>query len=114
MATSAQPEELKRHLQALAADGKVAGIVSAGDVARSKPAPDTFQTTLDRAGCAPEEAVVLGDTVWDIEAARGAGLRAVMVLTGGAFSQAELEAAGAVAVYPDCAALLAAGFPEGL
>jgi hypothetical protein len=38
----------------------------------------------------------------------------VAVLTGGAYSRAELEAAGAVAVYPDCAALLAAGFPDGL
>jgi phosphoglycolate phosphatase-like HAD superfamily hydrolase len=57
---------------------------------------------------------VVGDTVWDVASARRAGVRAVAVLTGGAYSQAELAAAGAVAVYGDCAALLAAGFPDGL
>jgi len=50
----------------------------------------------------------------DLIAARKAGLRTVALLSGGAFSRAELEAAGAVAVYPDCAALLAASFPDAL
>jgi hypothetical protein len=41
-------------------------------------------------------------------------VRPVAVLTGGAYSRAELTAAGAVAIYTDCAALLAAGFPDDL
>jgi phosphoglycolate phosphatase-like HAD superfamily hydrolase len=50
--------------------------------------------------------------VWDVEAADRAGIRTVAVLTGGAFSEQELEEAGAVEVYRDCAALLDSGFPE--
>ena len=114
LATSAKPEELEPSLEALQADGRLAGIVSSGDVEESKPAPDIFELALAKAGCRPEDAVVVGDTVWDIQAADAAGLRTVAVLTGGAFSRAELEDAGAVAVYEDCAALLASGFPEGL
>jgi HAD superfamily hydrolase (TIGR01509 family) len=114
LATSAKPEELEQHLESLAARDKLAGVVSSKDVEQSKPAPDIFLATLQRAGCAADEAIVVGDTVWDVIAAREAGLRTVALLSGGAFSQAELEAAGAVAVYPDCAALLAASFPDGL
>jgi HAD superfamily hydrolase (TIGR01509 family) len=113
LATSAKPEELQQHLRVLEAEGKLAGIVSSEDVDESKPAGDIFELALHRAGCDAAAAVVLGDTVWDVESAQRAGLRAIGVLTGGAYTRAELEAAGAVAVYPDCAALLAAGFPEG-
>jgi HAD superfamily hydrolase (TIGR01509 family) len=114
LATSAKPDELERHLETLAARDKLAGVVSSKDVERSKPAGDIFQATLQRAGCDADEAIVVGDTVWDVLAAREAGLRTVALLSGGAFSQAELEAAGAVAVDADCAALLAASFPDGL
>jgi HAD superfamily hydrolase (TIGR01509 family) len=114
LGTSAKPDELERQLGALDAQDKLAGIVSSEDVERSKPARDIFAVTLERAACAPAEAVAIGDTVWDIIAAQKAGLRTVAVLTGGAFSAAELRAAGAVAVYADCTALLAAGFPDGL
>jgi HAD superfamily hydrolase (TIGR01509 family) len=112
-ATSAKPEELQRHLRVLEAEGKLAGIVSSEDVDESKPAGDIFELALYRAACDAAAAVVLGDTVWDVESAQRAGLRAIGVLTGGAYTRAELEAAGAVAVFPDCTALLAAGFPEG-
>jgi HAD superfamily hydrolase (TIGR01509 family) len=114
LATSAKPEELERHLKVLEAEGAIAGIVSSQDVDESKPAADIFELARRRAGCDADEAVVLGDTVWDVEAARRAGMQAIGVLTGGAYSRAELEAAGAIAVYDDCAALLAAGFPEQL
>jgi phosphoglycolate phosphatase-like HAD superfamily hydrolase len=56
--------------------------------------------------------VAVGDAVWDIEAANGAGIRTVAVLTGGAFGEQELREAGAVEVYRDCAALLDSDFPE--
>ena len=114
LATSAKPEQLEFLLGALEAEGKIAGVVSSGDVEASKPEPDIFAAALERAGCAADEAVVVGDTVWDVIAATKAGVRTVGVLTGGAFSRAELEEAGTVAVYQDCAELLASGFPDGL
>ena len=79
-----------------------------------KPAPDIFGLALERAGVSPEDAVVVGDSIWDIEAAKEAGVRVAAVMTGGAFSRAELEEAGAYAVYEDCHELLEAGFPEEL
>jgi HAD superfamily hydrolase (TIGR01549 family) len=66
------------------------------DVEASKPEPDLVRAALDKAGVS--EAVMVGDTPWDIEAARRAGLDTICVLTGG-FSQAELTGAGALAVY---------------
>jgi len=113
MATSAKPEEIAQRLDALGVDQSIlAGIVSSGDVQRSKPAPDIFVEACKRAHCAPAEAVVIGDTVWDMQAARAAGARAVAVLTGGAFSRAELMQAGALAVYEDCAEMVAKHFPR--
>jgi phosphoglycolate phosphatase-like HAD superfamily hydrolase len=67
---------------------------------------------LRRAGATADETVAVGDAVWDVEAARGAGIRTVAVLTGGAYHEEALEEAGAVAVYEDCAALLDSDFPE--
>ena len=113
-ATSAKPEELEHHMQELEAEGKVAGVVSSEEVQETKPAPDIFELALKRAESAAEEAVAVGDSVWDVESAKEAGVRTVAVMTGGAFSRAELEEAGAFAVYEDCAELLEAGFPEEL
>jgi HAD superfamily hydrolase (TIGR01509 family) len=113
MATSAKPEEIAERLDKLGVSRDIlAGIVSSGDVARSKPAPDIFVEACKRAHCRPEQAVVIGDTIWDMQAARAAGTHAVSVLTGGAFSAAELRAAGAMAVYEDCADMVAKGFPR--
>lgn len=112
LATSAKPDELEPYLEALEARDRVAGIVSSADVDESKPSPDIFELALERAGASAADALAVGDTVWDVESARRIGLRTVAVLTGGAFSRAELEQAGAVAVYRDCAEILEAGFPE--
>jgi HAD superfamily hydrolase (TIGR01509 family) len=116
LATSAKPEQIEGILRTLELDEHsqaLDGVISSGEVDQAKPEPDLFEKTLTRAGCSPDEAVVVGDTVWDVEAASRAGLRTVGVLTGGAYSQRELEEAGAVAVFEDCAALLASNFPEG-
>src|SRR5215217_1527515 len=110
--TSAKDEELEHHMQELEAEGRIEGIVNSSAVANPKPAPDIFELALQRAGASPDETVAVGDTVWDVEAADAAGIRTVAVLTGGAYSRQELEEAGAVAVYEDCAALLESGFPE--
>ena len=113
-ATSAKPEELEHHMEELEAEGKVAGVVSSEEVEETKPEPDIFELALQRAESSPEEAVAVGDSVWDVEAAKEAGVRTAAVMTGGAFSQAELEEAGAYAVYENCTELLEAGFPEEL
>ena len=113
LATSAKPEELEHHMKELGAeDNIVAGVVSSDEAEESKPAPDIFGLALQRAEVSPEDAVVVGDSIWDIEAAKEAGVRVAAVMTGGAFSRAELEEAGAYAVYQDCHELLDDDFPE--
>lgn len=112
LATSADPEELDHSLEALEAEGKLAGIVNSSDVEESKPAPDIFGLALQQAGVEAQEAVAVGDTIWDVESAKAAEIRTVTVLTGGAFSKEELKEAGAIEVYKDCAELLESGFPE--
>jgi HAD superfamily hydrolase (TIGR01509 family) len=111
-ATSAKPEELKHHLSALDAEGKISGVISSGDVEEGKPEPDIFALALKKSGVSREESIVLGDTIWDVEAANRCGLRTACVLTGGAFCRKELEDAGAVVVYRNCAEALALGFPQ--
>jgi HAD superfamily hydrolase (TIGR01549 family) len=67
------------------------------DVEATKPEPDVVKAALSKAGT--DDAVMVGDTPWDVEAARKAGLETIAVLTGGAYSEAELREAGAVAVF---------------
>jgi phosphoglycolate phosphatase-like HAD superfamily hydrolase len=110
--TSAKDEELEHHMGELEAEGRISGVVNSSDVENSKPAPDIFELTLERAGASPDETVAVGDAIWDIESANATSIRTVAVLTGGAFSEQELRDAGAVGVYRDCAALLESGFPE--
>jgi HAD superfamily hydrolase (TIGR01509 family) len=111
-ATSAKPEELKHTMKVLGGKKLIDDIVSSTDVEEGKPEPDVFELALKKAGVRPDEAVALGDTIWDIEAAERCGIKTAVVLTGGAFGREELEHAGAVAVYRDCAEALKKGFPE--
>jgi len=67
------------------------------DVEATKPEPDLVKAAIGKAGTG--DAVMVGDTPWDVEAARKAGLPTIAVLTGGAYSAAELGDAGALAVY---------------
>ena len=112
LVTSAKPEELEEDLDRLETEGKIAGIVNSSDVEESKPAPDVFELTLEKTGGSADETIAVGDSVWDIESAAKAGIQTVAVLSGGAYSEEELEEAGAVAVYNNCAELLDSGFPE--
>jgi HAD superfamily hydrolase (TIGR01509 family) len=105
LATSAEKSDLDGLLAAIDADDAIDGVTSAGEVDAAKPAPDLFTVALGEAGTAPEATVVVGDTVWDLAAARKVGLPCVAVLSGG-ISRAELEDAGAIAVYDDVAAIL--------
>ena len=104
LATSATDEEVSALRRALDADDAISAVTSSADVELAKPEPDVFTVAMRKAGL--DDAVVVGDTRWDVEAATKAGLRTVGVLSGG-ISRAELLDAGAVEVYDDVSALLA-------
>ncbi|HEV3401341.1 MAG TPA: HAD-IA family hydrolase, partial [Acidimicrobiales bacterium] len=74
-------------------------------VGASKPAPDIFEVALEKLELDPDRTLVVGDTVWDLDAAGKLGLEVVCVLTGG-HQREELEKRGALAVYEDVAELL--------
>jgi HAD superfamily hydrolase (TIGR01509 family) len=100
LASSASGSELRRMREVLAADDVIDGVVTGDDVERSKPDPQIFEIARDRAGVDPTLVVAVGDSVWDVEAARAAGMGCVGVESGG-FSRHELAEAGAIAVYRD-------------
>ncbi|WP_406730147.1 HAD family hydrolase [Streptomyces sp. NBC_01794] len=105
LATSAGGAELKALRRAIDADDVIAGVASADDVEAGKPAPDPVHQALELVGASAGEAVFVGDTVWDMKAATRAGVRAVALLSGG-IPRADLEQAGAAAVYQNPADLL--------
>jgi HAD superfamily hydrolase (TIGR01509 family) len=96
LASSSPEEEIERYLELLDVRSLVDDWTTKDDVARTKPEPDLVRAALEKAGEA--DAVMVGDTVWDVEAAGKLGIPTVCVLTGGR-SREELERAGAVAVY---------------
>jgi HAD superfamily hydrolase (TIGR01509 family) len=106
LATSAPESELKNLRTVLDIEDAISVVTSSNDVDTAKPAPDIVEVALAEAGVGANEAVMVGDSVWDVEAAMRAKVRCIGVLSGGV-SEAELRDAGAVAVYPDVAALLA-------
>ena len=107
LASSASKEELDHYINLLNASDLVDAGTSSDDVENTKPAPDIFSTALKKVGgIEPEEAIVVGDTPYDVEAAAKCGVAAVGLLSGG-FPEEALRSAGAVAIYADVAALLA-------
>jgi HAD superfamily hydrolase (TIGR01509 family) len=104
VASSASEDELVPLLDACAALPFVQHKTSADDAKHSKPDPDIVQVALRKAGCAPSEAVMLGDTPYDVQAASKAGVPTVALRSGG-HSDAALS--GAIAIYDDVADLLA-------
>nr|BFD81138.1 HAD family hydrolase [Streptomyces sp. Xyl84] len=106
LATSAGGGELGALRRAIDADDAIAATASADDVEAGKPAPEPVQHALELVGVPAERAVFVGDTVWDMRAGSRAGVRCVGVLCGG-IPRADLEQAGAQAVYDDPAHLLA-------
>ncbi|MGF0311302.1 HAD family hydrolase [Rhodococcus sp. IEGM1428] len=106
LATSAPESELSTLRDLLDVEDSVAVVTSGEDAEVAKPEPDIVAVALGRAGVQAERAVMVGDSVWDIEAAGRAGVRAIGVLSGG-ISRSELLDAGAVAVFDDPADLLA-------
>jgi HAD superfamily hydrolase (TIGR01549 family) len=106
LASSAKEAELEQHQQKLGIAEFVDVAICADDADRSKPCPDIFETALARLdGVGPDEAIVVGDTPYDAQAATKAGLKTVGLLSGG-FAEDVLRNAGAIAIYRDIADLL--------
>jgi len=96
LASSSPKDELDHYLELLDARYLADAWTTKDDVESTKPEPDIVRAALDKAGT--ENAVMVGDTRWDIEAAARAGVETICVLTGG-WSEQELREAGAVAVF---------------
>lgn len=96
LASSAKAHEVEHYLDLLDARELADGWTTSADVKATKPEPDLVIAAVEKAGGG--DAVMVGDSTWDCEAAKRAGLDTIAVLTGG-FSEAELRAAGALVVY---------------
>jgi HAD superfamily hydrolase (TIGR01509 family) len=107
LASSAKEDEVDRYLDLLDARELADGWTTSADVEATKPEPDLVRAALDRAGGSPDEAVMVGDTPWDIHAANNAGVGTLAVRTGG-FGVDELREAGALDVFESVAELCTA------
>jgi len=103
IATSGRRPEIDLSLDALGVGGDTV-VIDRGSVARAKPEPDLFLACQTALGVEPEECYVVGDAVWDLLAARRAGMLSVGLLSGG-YGSDELLDAGAFRVYDDPAEL---------
>ncbi|UXA19472.1 HAD family hydrolase [Mycobacterium sp. SMC-4] len=106
LATSAPEDELQILREVLDCDDVISEVTSSQDVEIAKPRPDIVQVALDRAGVGGQDAVFVGDAVWDCAAAARAGVASIAVLSGGV-SRPELYEAGAMDVFEDAGDLLA-------
>lgn len=105
LASSAKEDELQEYKRIIGIEGLADVETTSDDAQNSKPAPDIFAAALKKLGLPASDAVVVGDTPYDAQAARKAGLRCVGVTCGG-WSEAALREAGCEAVYQDPADLL--------
>jgi len=103
VATSGRRPEINASLDVLGI-GKETIVVERRDVARAKPEPDLFLACQQRLGVNAGDCYVIGDAVWDILAARRAGMLSIGLLSGG-YGEDELSKAGAFRVYRDPAEL---------
>jgi HAD superfamily hydrolase (TIGR01509 family) len=107
LASSAKEDEVKVYKQLARVEDLLTGETSSEDVAQSKPHPDIFAAALKQVGNPPaEDAIVVGDTPYDAQAAGKIQLRTIGVLCGG-WREEVLRQAGCVAIYRDPADLLA-------
>ena len=95
-ASSAKEDELKALLELSDTTSLMDDATSSDDAEQSKPSPDIIEAALKRAKASPDEAIMIGDTPYDIEAARRAGVKTIAFRSGG-WSDAELE--GAIEIY---------------
>lgn len=99
IATSGYRPEIDASLEALGVYEETV-VIERGDVSRAKPEPDLFLACQQRLGVRVEECYVVGDAVWDLLAARRAGMLSIGLLSGG-YGEDELSRAGAFRVYRD-------------
>jgi HAD superfamily hydrolase (TIGR01509 family) len=104
LASSAKEEEVERYLDLLDARDLADGWTTSADVRATKPQPDLVNAALQRVGGSAGDAVMVGDTPWDVHAARAAGVPTLGVLTGG-FAIEELSESGAAEVFESVADL---------
>ncbi len=96
LASSAKGDDIEHYLDLLDARELANDWTMSDDVEQTKPEPDLVKAAMEKAGT--EDAVMVGDTTWDVEAAKRAGIETIAVMTGG-FSADELREAGAAQVF---------------
>lgn len=104
LASSARSTEADHYLDLLDAREIADAWTTSADVEATKPEPDLIKAAIAKVDADPDDAVMIGDATWDIKAASNAGVATLAVMTGG-FSKAELEEAGAAAVFESVAEL---------
>ena len=104
--SSAKKNELDKYLEIARIADLVDVKTSSEDAEESKPAPDIFENVLKKLGIEGRDAVAIGDSPYDAEAAGKAKIATIGVLCGG-FTEASLRDAGCVEIYPGPAALFA-------
>jgi len=95
-ASSAEREELGRLLEIAGVSHLFDDAASSSDAKESKPDPDIIHGALKKAGAGPDEAVLIGDTPYDVQAGQRAGVRTIAVRCGG---WEDVDLAGAIAIY---------------
>ncbi len=100
LASSAPDDELDMLREVLGCDDVIAATTSSRDVDTAKPEPGIVQVAMDRVGVSPDQAVFVGDAVWDAHAAKAAGVSCIGVRSGGT-ADTELQAAGASPIFAD-------------
>jgi HAD superfamily hydrolase (TIGR01509 family) len=106
LASSAKEDEVEHYLELLDARELADGWTTSADVKETKPQPDLVNAALECSGGSADEAVMVGDTPWDVRAAENAGVKTLTVRTGG-FGDDELRDAGALEVFESVAELRA-------
>jgi HAD superfamily hydrolase (TIGR01549 family) len=108
LASSGKKTDTKYYIDLLKIGDLIEGYVSGDDADSSKPAPDIFTASLEKLGddTSPDDAVTVGDTRFDVVAAKRAGLKTIAFLCGGT-AESVLRRAGAIAIYRDPADFLA-------
>jgi HAD superfamily hydrolase (TIGR01549 family) len=101
--SSAEQSECDHFVELLGARERIAGATTSADAEHSKPDPELVQVALDKFGSGGP-ALMIGDSTWDVLAAKAAGVPTLALLTGG-FSESELREVGAAEVAPSVAAL---------
>lgn len=104
LASSAKEAEIDHYLDLLDGRELANAWTTSDDVQSTKPAPDLVHAALDRVDGSADNAVMIGDTPWDVQAAGKAGVSTLAVLTGG-FAIEELEESGAASVFESVAEL---------